>query len=515
MLRWWLGCSVLVALLLAWAYPWPAALTCVAANGLLLVCWRGLRGKKLTFLIVMVAITITTVVALLLGMWLRQRWPIYREAVIITRQDLARLLNEALAQQLQAMSASEAALDAADTVPPAPAIEQVSVGQITDRWFICEATWNTPARATLTNGDELLLRVSGNDQDARFVVSSVSINRAWEDIHGIAAAQDQHELLHAIDATSAETVAAVLSAAQALAAGSASPPAGPAADMSARSQTATGKGPPINRRSALQTTPAQATAVVADTLPMPSDRWSLAAGNHARPDAETAARPSSSPKATGLQMGPGSPNWACEYGNDRIGTWCILEVDGARQRFCRLPPREADMPTDRQVPLWMADTECTQGLWSAVMRQNPSRYGGRPDAPVEHVSWNDVQAFLDQLRHRFGSGFRLPRHAEWRWACHAGSGAGQDPSPWHVGNASRPQPVATRPANAWGLYDMLGNVWEWCEDAVGSADAPRRIFCGGGWSSPLQHCSPDSRRDQPQDARGSALGFRIVWSAAP
>ena len=218
----------------------------------------------------------------------------------------------------------------------------------------------------------------------------------------------------------------------------------------------------------------------------------------------------------------GPPAWARAWGEDRFGPFATLQVEGTRQRFRWLPPgtyvrgspeHEAGR-WDHEGPqhevtltqgFWLGDTPVTQALWRAVMGENPSRFVD-PERPVERVSWDDVQAFgarLGELHPALAP--RLPSEAEWEYACRAGtheatwagdlellgvrhapqldviawyggnSGVGydldeaEDTSGWeeqqHPRDRAGPRKVATQQPNPWGLYDMLGNVWEWCADA--------------------------------------------------
>ncbi len=129
---------------------------------------------------------------------------------------------------------------------------------------------------------------------------------------------------------------------------------------------------------------------------------------------------------------------------------------------------------------YMQTTELTQGQWEAVMGSNPSNfYNCGSNCPVEKVSWNDIQAFIEKLNQRGEGIYRLPTEAEWEYAARAGSttafanggitergcsyDANLDAMGWYYGNADGTHPVAQKLPNAWGLYDMHGNVWEWCQ----------------------------------------------------
>src|SRR5215470_8127223 len=127
---------------------------------------------------------------------------------------------------------------------------------------------------------------------------------------------------------------------------------------------------------------------------------------------------------------------------------------------------------------YMGKYEVTQDQWQAVMGTNPSALPGDANRPVEQVAWNEAQAFISKLNAMEGGQlYRLPTEAEWEYAARAGSPSvysfGNDPKQlgeyaWYRGNAEhRTHPVGQKKPNAWGLHDMLGNVWEWVQDWEG------------------------------------------------
>ena len=123
---------------------------------------------------------------------------------------------------------------------------------------------------------------------------------------------------------------------------------------------------------------------------------------------------------------------------------------------------------------WLGKYEVPQSQWQAVMGTNPSKFSGcGPDCPVVRVSWNDAQEFIGKLNARAGAArYRLPTEAEWEYAARAGTSGDRygnlDAIAWYALNSGRKtHPVGRKLANAWGLYDMLGNVWEWVDDHYG------------------------------------------------
>ena len=152
---------------------------------------------------------------------------------------------------------------------------------------------------------------------------------------------------------------------------------------------------------------------------------------------------------------------------------------------------------------WMFDTPCTQALWEAVMGENPSDFKG-PDRPVESVSWDQCQEFLKRLNARCtGLELKLPSEAQWEYACRAGTETPRyredlNEIAWYSENSQgETHPVGQKVPNDWGLYDTLGNVWEWCEDvwtedynkkkeARALAASAHRVIRGGSWLDDAQ-----------------------------
>jgi formylglycine-generating enzyme required for sulfatase activity len=293
------------------------------------------------------------------------------------------------------------------------------------------------------------------------------------------------------------------------------------------------------------------------------------------------------------------PTWASAIGRDRYGLWARFTIEGnmakapskrtakktppkvllspVHQRLRWIPPGRFLMgsPEDEegrydweQLPhevtidegFWMFDTPCTQALWEAVMGNNPSRFKA-PDRPVETVTWNQCQEFVDRLNGMLPDlRLKLPSEAQWEYACRAGTTtstyAGQlemkgannapilDAIAWYVGNSgvdfdlsdgvdasswpdkqypfdkAGTHQVCTRRANPWGLFDILGNVWEWCQDAwvnahtrdAGAADTPsaHRVIRGGSWGNDAKFVRAAYRYHLVPSDRGIYLGFRCA-----
>lgn len=179
----------------------------------------------------------------------------------------------------------------------------------------------------------------------------------------------------------------------------------------------------------------------------------------------------------------------------------------------------------------MGKTEVTQGQWRAMMGSNPSSFTQCGDTcPVEQVGWNDVQEFIRRLNQKTGKHYRLPTEAEWEYACRAGGRqeycGGDDVGSvaWYEGNSGNTtNPAGRKQANAFGLYDMSGNVWEWVEDSWhddfngaptdGSdwqGDGAKRVLRGGSWYLKQQVVRAASRNRHEPSYLGSGSGFRLA-----
>jgi formylglycine-generating enzyme required for sulfatase activity len=186
-------------------------------------------------------------------------------------------------------------------------------------------------------------------------------------------------------------------------------------------------------------------------------------------------------------------------------------------------------------PFYLGKYEVTQGQWEAVMGTNPSRFTGHPHRPVETVSWEEVQEFIQRLNRQEGwEVCRLPTEAQWEYAARAGTTTAWyendvDAIAWYAENSGKKtHEVGQKRPNAWGVYDMLGNVWEWNDDGRrtytrasvtdprGPTDAgARRVFRGGGWGHPAQVVRAASRGWFGPGRRDDFLGFRCSSSGPP
>jgi formylglycine-generating enzyme len=245
------------------------------------------------------------------------------------------------------------------------------------------------------------------------------------------------------------------------------------------------------------------------------------------------------------------------YGEDQYGRYFDLTVNNVTQRFRLIKagsflmgspltePERSDDEIQHKVILtqdyWLADTACTQALWLAVMANNPARFSDNLNNPVEQVSWNDVQAFLTKLNQQIPNiNARLPTESEWEYACRAGM-----TTPFFFGNNITPEqvnyngdnpynngkkglyrkktiPVKSLPPNNWGLYEMHGNVWEWCADwygaytnkaltnPKGAKKGEYRVLRGGSWIFNARYARSADRDFSTPVPRFYSEGFRFA-----
>ena len=249
------------------------------------------------------------------------------------------------------------------------------------------------------------------------------------------------------------------------------------------------------------------------------------------------------PLATGCP-----PAWATVWGQDRRGVFAGFIVAGVEYRMRwiadgtfmmgspeddedHFPDEGPQHPVTITRGFWLGETPVTQALWQAVMQENPSHFRG-PELPVEQVSWEDCQRLCAQLEALIpGLDVRLPTEAEWEFACwagtsaatHAEDGAPLDAIAWWSGNSEgKTHPVGQKQANAWGLHDMLGNVWEWCSDGmrtyssepavdpIGAVQGGHRIYRGGSWDDDARCVRAAYRNADPPGRRYRVLGFRLA-----
>ena len=179
---------------------------------------------------------------------------------------------------------------------------------------------------------------------------------------------------------------------------------------------------------------------------------------------------------------------------------------------------------------YIGETEVTQALWTAVMGSNPSRFKG-DQRPVERVSWNDCQTFISRLNAKTGKYFRLPTEAEWEYAARGGHSGGSkyagsdniNSVAWYIFNSGREtHNVATKSPNGLGIYDMSGNVWEWCQDWYGAyssssqtnpkgpSNGDDRVRRGGSWYDVAWDCRVSRRDDDSPYGSDFHLGLRLA-----
>ncbi|MCC6922344.1 MAG: formylglycine-generating enzyme family protein [Nitrosomonas sp.] len=244
--------------------------------------------------------------------------------------------------------------------------------------------------------------------------------------------------------------------------------------------------------------------------------------------------------------------WASDWGEDEFGLWMAFTYKGVRQafRWCEPgtflmgspqdEPQRSEDELQHEVTLskgfWIADTSVTQGLWQLIMDENPSEFEG-DERPVETVSWEGAQAFIAKMNVLNAElKLCLPTEAQWEYACRAGTttpfswGEQIDSSlvnfdgnyPYNNGRQSeyRKQTVDVKalPCNDWGLYQMHGNVWEWCldypsgpvTDPQGPDNGGRRVLRGGSWIGLGRYCRSAARFHDDPSFRGGYIGFRLA-----
>ena len=191
-------------------------------------------------------------------------------------------------------------------------------------------------------------------------------------------------------------------------------------------------------------------------------------------------------------------------------------------------------------PFYLSATEVTQAQYEAVTGEKPSKFKGK-DLPVEKVTWEEAVEFCKKLSANENKTYRLPTEAEWEYACRAGTKTTYcfgdiekdlDDYAWFGDNAydkgeKYAQPVGGKKPNAWGLFDMHGNVFEWCHDLygeypTGTATDPTgptrgefRVFRGGSWVSLARYCRTANRYRYWRRIRFPGLGFRLALSVQP
>ncbi|MDO4570072.1 MAG: SUMF1/EgtB/PvdO family nonheme iron enzyme [Planctomycetia bacterium] len=216
----------------------------------------------------------------------------------------------------------------------------------------------------------------------------------------------------------------------------------------------------------------------------------------------------------------------------------ITAVDGITRKeivvanekfaFCWCPPGDLAAAMDPKSPdeeifsrgFWMLESQVTQRMWQCVMGYNPSYFHGE-NRPVECVSWYDCVKFCEKLSELAGIKFQLPTEAQWVYACSVGQRervvATWDSFAWHSGNSfGHTHGVKKKKPNDWGLFDMYGNVREWCADRHESGmlllDDTPRASCGGAWSDSPSKCSLFSTQESaPPATRNNKIGFRIIF----
>ncbi len=221
----------------------------------------------------------------------------------------------------------------------------------------------------------------------------------------------------------------------------------------------------------------------------------------------------------------------------------MSEINTIHNQMAPIPAGEIVLRDDRINHIWKAEIRpfllakypVTQNLYFIITSKEPSSFKG-DQRPVENISWNDAADFCNLLSQKAGfnkcysissdgnhivcdwesDGYRLPSEAEWEYACRAGTTKVRygelDQIAWHKDNSGgKTHEVGKKGPNVWGLYDMLGNVWEWCWDVYDEkVYGPYRVFRGGGWCDPARGCLASNRRRSHPTFKIDDLGFRLA-----
>ena len=262
-----------------------------------------------------------------------------------------------------------------------------------------------------------------------------------------------------------------------------------------------------------------------------------------KPELKPATKPKTMPKPKPTTKPTPAPRVSASYQNNvlRVGdvSYRMIPVSGGT--FTMGATSEMTEPWDIEKPThqvtlssyFIGETEVTQALWKAVMGSNPSKFKG-DDLPVEQVSWDDCQTFISKLNGLTGRHFRLPTEAEWEFAARGGnqsrhtqySGSSRiDNVAWYASNSgNKTHSVKTKQPNELGIYDMTGNVWEWCQDwygdysssaqtnPTGASSGSYRVNRGGSWDSVPRGCRSSRRSCGTNGFDFDYLGLRLVLS---
>jgi formylglycine-generating enzyme required for sulfatase activity len=215
----------------------------------------------------------------------------------------------------------------------------------------------------------------------------------------------------------------------------------------------------------------------------------------------------------------------CGYRLIPAGSFLMGSPEDEKERF----RNETQHLVEITQPFLLKTTPVTQAEWLAVIGDNPARFNGDDRRPVEQVSWADAARFCESLCAQTGGMYRLPTEAQWEYACRAGTTAARygdlDAIAWYDDyDGMDTEPVGQKQPNAWGLYDMLGNVCEWCldwydayasepqRDPQGPPSGSLRVFRGGAGGYDARCCRAARRYSYAPANRDGYVGFRPARS---